>query len=187
MGLSACSPAESKNIAPAASPVTSASASATSNPAATESSAKTAEVANTRINAFMAAVKADVAKMTPDASVSETATDAEKTAAHKVFEKEFANSLSFIDATKVSDDESYKIIEGFGAIYLMDPNAAIVSKDAKSVAIAGDTATIRGRAFTVTVGGKTAQGTSENDGALSLTFTNGEWKITDYKGATQSK
>lgn len=188
LGLSACSPATGGNTAAPASsasasaaPVDSASASPSASDSSTDiaSSEVTAEAANERINDFMAAVKSDVSTAT-DSSGPNAAPDA-PAMTNESFQTDYAYSLSFIDQTEFSEYKVGQIIGGFAAIYMKDPDATIVSEDAESMKMDGDTATIRGSAFTVTLDGEVKKGSSDNDGALTLTFVDGDWTITDFE------
>jgi hypothetical protein len=194
MGLSACSPAQN-NVAP-----TTASASATANPSVSEAaptdsssttssetadatdSAQTAEAANDRINDFMAAIKVDALALAadPDAKAAAMATP-------EAFDEAFANSISFIDTSKFSDDKVASIVGGFASIYWMDSEATIISKDAESMTVSGDTATIEGNAFTVTMNGVEKKGSSGSGGSMVLTFADSEWKITGWVNGPSSK
>lgn len=197
MGLSACSPATSGDVSASASSTASSSAapvdSASASPSASDSSTDiassevTAEAANERINDFMAAVKSDVSTAT-DSSGPNAAPDAPEMT-NESFQKDYAYSLSFIDQTKFSEYKVGQIIGGFAAIYMKYPEATIVSKSAESIKLDGDTATVRGSAFTVTINGVEKKGSAKNDsdGSFTLTFADGEWKITDYVDGTSSK
>lgn len=195
MGLSACSPAQN-NVAPAT-----ASASATASSSASESatptdssspissetvdasdSAQTAEAANERINDFMATIKIDALALAadPDAKAAAMTTP-------EAFDEAFANSISFIDTSMFSNDKVQSIVGGFASIYMNDPEATIISKDAEEMAVSGDTATIEGNAFTVTMNGVEKKGSSGSGGAMVLTFAEGEWKITGWVDGPSSK
>jgi hypothetical protein len=201
LGLSACSPAQndatppttsasatasptaSEGAVPAESAVSvpSETASATADSSDASDPAQTAEAANGRINDFMDAIKVDALVLTADPKFASAPVTQE------VFDEAFANSISFIDKSKFSNDKIQEIVGGFASIYMADPDATIASKSSESMKTSGDTATIEGNAFTVTMNGTEKKGSSGSGGSMTLTFADGEWKITDYVDGPSSK
>lgn len=208
MGLSACSPAQNENIpSPSATPsaASSVTASATASPTASEDAypaesvtptasetasdstnfqdiadpSRTAESANETVNDFMIAVRDDTLTLASDPEEAAAMTPEE-------IQSAFAYSTTYIDTSKFTQNQVGEILESFAAIYMVDPNATIISKDASAMKVSGDTATIEGNAFTVTLNGVEKKGKAGSGGSMTLTNTDGNWKITGYT-STPSK
>lgn len=165
--MTACSGAnQGENAAP----------SATTSTEAKPVDLKTSAEAKKTVEAFFAQVSADL--QTYDVELASKKTPAEQDA---LFAEAFKKSSAFLKPGAFTPAQEKAAIEPFASIYMYD-NAAKIEADESKYVLSGDTVTVKGTDFKLTIGGKVQEQKPDNgkSGSITLTFADNKWLITGF-------
>jgi hypothetical protein len=138
--------------------------------------------ASTALNSFYRQLKSDTGAYM--ARVQEAGgAESDNSAKIKIMEEEYKKTFSYIDRGAVSDDKVKEIIRVSAPIFALDPNATATS-DADDFELNGNIATMDTDGLKIgVIGLKLPEGKSEKSHKITLTHSNGYWRITGYDPA----